>query len=324
MLNSHTTPLLSIVVPCYNEEEVLKETFTQLSSILKKMIIEKKVSDKSFILFVDDGSHDKTWKIIENEASNSSTIQGLKLSRNVGHQNALVAGMQYVTDTCDALISIDADLQDDVNAIFIMVDEFLKGNDIVYGVRSKRDKDTLFKKFSAETFYTVMKLMGVNLIFNHADYRLLSKKALNNLNAFPESNLFLRGIIPTIGLPHSIVYYERDERFAGESKYPLRKMLSFAWDGVTSFSSTPLRFISILGFLISLLSISMSVYIFYIVIFTDKALPGWASTVLPIYFIGGIQILSIGVAGEYIGKIYKETKRRPLYFIEEATEHAKS
>jgi glycosyltransferase involved in cell wall biosynthesis len=307
---------MSIVCPCYNEEEVLPETVRRLLGVIDELVLRGKISKESFVLFVDDGSKDNTWELVESFSKNNMQIKGLKLSRNQGHQNALMAGMEYVVDKCDCLISIDADLQDDVQAIFSMIDKFEGGNEIVYGVRSKRQTDNFFKKFTAEGFYKLMKTLGVDIVFNHADYRLMSQKAVKFFLEFGERNLFIRGIVPLVGLKSDVVYYERNERFAGESKYPIKKMLSFALDGITSFSVTPLRLISILGFLIFLGSIVMSIYIFVIVFFTSKAIPGWASTVLPIYFIGGVQLLSLGVIGEYVGKIYKETKKRPRYFID--------
>ncbi len=313
-MNSKLTQL-SIVIPCYNEEEVLNETISRLTTILNDLILKNKISQNSYILFVDDGSSDNTWNIIK-ENSNKN-ILGLKLSLNKGHQNALIAGMNYVQERCDCLISIDADLQDDINIIGKMIDEYLIGNEIVYAARSKRENDSFFKKQTAQIFYKTMKYLGVNLVFNHADFRLMSKKAIRFFNNFSESNLFIRGIVPLIGLKSSIIYYERQIRFAGETKYPLKKMITFAIDGITSLSVTPLRIISVFGFFVFIISFFMAIYIFFIALFTEKALPGWASTVLPIYFLGGVQILSIGVVGEYIGKIYTETKRRPKYFIEE-------
>jgi glycosyltransferase involved in cell wall biosynthesis len=309
-------PVLILVTPCYNEEEVLQETSKRLISILDELIKEKKISKNSCMIFVDDGSRDKTWDNIEYLSNKTKYIKGIKLSKNVGHQIALIAGMEYAVDKCDCLITLDVDLQDDVEAIKSMIVEYNSGYEVVYGVRSKREKDVFFKKFSAEMFYHVMKLLGVNIIFNHADYRLLSKRATMFLLSFQERNIFIRGLVPLIGLRSTSVYYERNERYSGESKYSLYKMLNFALDGITSFSIFPLRFISMIGFITFLTSILMIFYVFFVKFFTNKALPGWASTVLPIYFIGGIQLLSLGIIGEYLGKIYKETKRRPRYFIE--------
>jgi glycosyltransferase involved in cell wall biosynthesis len=309
-------PRLAIVIPCYNEEEVLDETIKRLSEVLDNLIQKKKIANTSYILFVDDGSQDATWELIEGYSRASQFVKGLKLSRNQGHQNALIAGMEYVADKCDCLISIDADLQDDVGAVVEMIDKLYQGSEIVYGVRSARNSDTTSKRITAELFYKLMKYLGVDIVFNHADYRLLSSRAIKCLLSFDERNLFIRGMIPLIGLKADVVYYERNERFAGESKYPFKKMLSFAVDGITSFSVAPLRLITLIGFLVFVGSLVMGALVLYTVLFTDKAVHGWASTVLPIYFIGGIQLLALGVIGEYIGKIYKETKRRPRYFIE--------
>jgi glycosyltransferase involved in cell wall biosynthesis len=307
---------VAIVVPCYNEEDVLDETSARLLGILAQLIGSEKIKSNSYILFVDDGSRDKTWHVIESLSEENPFVKGLKLSRNQGHQNALLAGMENVLNKCDCLISIDADLQDDVQAIKTMIAHFHEGSEVVYGVRSKRDTDTFVKKYTAESFYKISKLFGVDIVFNHADYRLLSNRAAEFLMSFSEKNLFIRGMVPLIGLQTSTVFYERNERFAGESKYPFKKMLSFAIDGITSFSITPLRVITFAGFLIFLFSLLMGGMALYTVLFTDKAVQGWASTVLPIYFIGGIQLLALGIMGEYIGKIYKETKHRPRYFVE--------
>lgn len=309
-------PILSIVVPCYNEEKVLNETLKQLTNKLNTLINSNLISNSSYILLVDDGSTDKTWEIII-ESSELKFIKALKLSKNQGHQNALLAGINFVQNKCDCLITLDADLQDDVNTIDQMLYKYKGGNEIVYAVRSNRNNDTFFKKFTAESYYKIMKAIGVNLVFNHADYRLMSNKAISFFNNFDEVNLFIRGIIPLIGLNSTTVYYERKERFAGETKYPLRKMISFALKGITSFSIAPLRFISFIGFLVFIFSFLMGGYVLYVTLFTSLTVPGWASTVLPIYFIGGIQLLCIGILGEYIGLIYKETKKRPRYFIEE-------
>ena len=305
---------LSIVLPCYNEEEVLLETSSRMLSLLLSLTEKQKISKESLIYFVDDGSKDNTWRIIEELASKNANIKGIKLSRNRGHQNALLAGL--FTAEGDALVSIDADLQDDVEAIEQMVDEYNSGSEIVYGVREERKTDTAFKRITAEGFYKVMHLMGVDIVFNHADYRLLSRNVVEHLKEYKEVNLFLRAMVPLVGFKSSNVYYERAERFAGESKYPLKKMLSFAWDGITSFSIMPLRFITATGFILFIVTILMTAWILGTKLFTDNAIPGWASTVLPIYFIGGVQVLSIGIVGEYIGKIYMETKERPRFIIE--------
>jgi glycosyltransferase involved in cell wall biosynthesis len=269
----------------------------------------------SAIWFVDDGSKDKTWELIEGYVVSNPYIRGLKLARNRGHQNALLAGLENATG--DVLISIDADLQDDIQVIKTMMAEYHKGIDVVYGVRSVRELDTPFKRMTAEGYYHLLKKMGVNIVFNHADFRLMSRRAIEALKAYEEVNLFLRGIIPTIGFPSSTVEYARAARFAGESKYPLKKMLALAADGITSFSAVPLRLIALLGFIIFLLSMGLSAWVFFVKVFTDHATPGWASSVLPMYLLGGIQLLSIGVLGEYVAKMYMETKKRPRYFIQD-------
>jgi glycosyltransferase involved in cell wall biosynthesis len=305
---------LSIVLPSYNEQEVLNETATRLLKLFDSLIENKKIDDSSRICFVDDGSRDKTWSIIETLCEQNRYISGIKLSRNRGHQNALLAGLFSVDG--DIIISIDADLQDDIEIIEEMIDSYNNGNDIVYAVRKERTTDTAFKRATAEGFYKVMSLMGVDIVFNHADYRLMSRRAIEHLKEFKEVNLFLRAMVPLVGFKSDSVYYDRAERFAGESKYPLKKMLSFAWDGITSFSVMPLRFITAIGFLIFIATFIMSGWVLWIKLFSQEAVPGWASTVLPIYFIGGIQVLSIGIVGEYIGKIYMETKERPRFIIE--------
>lgn len=307
---------LALVLPCYNEEQVLKETIMRLTKTLNDLVIKNKISEKSFMLFVDDGSKDKTWEIIDSKNKINNFVKGLKLSKNQGHQNALLAGMENVIDNCDCLISLDADLQQDENSIENFVDKYLEGSEVVLGIRNDRKSDGIFKKTTALGFYKLMETMGVNIIKNHADYRLLSNRANKSLMEYKEINLFLRGLVPLIGLKTDYVYFEVKDRFAGESKYTLSKMLGFAVDGITSFSVTPLRLISVTGFLIFFLTIIMSLYVLGMTFFTSNTVPGWASTVLPIYFIGGIQVLSIGIVGEYIGKIYKETKQRPRYFVE--------
>lgn len=307
---------LALVVPCYNEEEVLEVTYKSLQTIITLLIEKNKISKDSYIVFVDDGSSDKTWEIISTLHQQHVNVNGIKLSKNQGHQNALMAGMEYTIDKCDCLISIDADLQQDEKSIEDFVDKFALGAEIVLGVRNDRQTDNLFKKITALAFYNLMNIMGVNIIKNHADYRLVSNRVNKALIDFKEVNLFLRGLIPLVGYKTEYVYFDVKDRFAGESKYTIRKMLSFAIDGITSFSITPLRIISVLGFFIFLISFLMSLYVLGAVFLTNKALPGWASTVLPIYFLGGIQLLSLGIIGEYIGKIYKETKRRPRYFLE--------
>lgn len=308
-------PVLAVVVPCYNEQEVLPETCSRLTALLQRLINEEKIATTSRIWFVDDGSRDCTWQLIH-EASEvyGSLICGVKLSRNRGHQAALMAGL--MTATGDILISVDADLQDDLEAIPMMLKEYLTGCDIVYGVRNSRESDTLFKRFTAEGYYTLLKRLGIEIVFNHADYRLMSRRAIEALRSFPETNLFLRGLIPQLGFRSAQVTYARSERFAGESKYPLGKMLALAWQGVTSFSAAPLRAITALGVLVSLGSTAMGFWALWVRLFSDSALPGWASIVIPVFFLSGVQLLSLGVIGEYIAKLFIETKQRPMYIIE--------
>jgi glycosyltransferase involved in cell wall biosynthesis len=304
---------IAIVVPCYNEEEVLSETASRLLDLLKELIRAGKISDSSFICFVDDGSADRTWSQIQDLSKATQHIKGIKLSNNCGHQNALLAGLFSVD--ADAVISIDADLQDDINVIREMLDNYLQGDQIVYAVRKQRDSDSFFKRTTAQLFYGLMNFLGTKTIYNHADYRLMSRRAIQALKEFREINMFLRGVIPLIGFKHSIVYYDRSKRFAGESKYPLNKMLSFAWNGVTSFSVMPLRLISGLGFLSILASVGIGLWALYSKLF-GEVVPGWASIIISIYFIGGVQLLCFGILGEYIGKLYQEVKDRPRYFIE--------
>ncbi|WP_235921979.1 glycosyltransferase family 2 protein [Flavobacterium phycosphaerae] len=308
-------PIIGIISPCYNEELVLNETTVQINTIISDLISRNIVSEKSFAVFVDDGSKDKTWELIEEKAAGLLHVKGLKLAGNVGHQNALLAGLMAFKDEADALISIDADLQDDVRVIEEMILKFKLGVDVVYGVRKERPTDTFFKKNTALLFYNLMKIMKVNIVYNHADYRLCSKRVLNSLSEFGEVNLFLRGIIPTIGFTKENVYYDRLERFAGESKYPLRKMLTFAWNGITSFSNYPLRLVTIIGFVIFFFCLLMSGYALFS-LYRHNVVPGWLSTVLPMYFLGGVQLFCFGILGEYIGKIYLEVKKRPRYFID--------
>ncbi len=305
---------LSLILPCYNEEEVLKETSTKLLSLFNNLIESSKIDDNSTIYFIDDGSSDNTWGIIETLSEKHKHISGIKLSRNFGHQNALLSGLLTVQG--DAVISIDADLQDDTTMIEKMVDFYHAGNDIVYGVKKKREADSIFKRTSAEGFYKIMHLMGVNIVYNHADFRLLSRKVIEHLKEYKEVNLFLRGLIPMVGFKSATVTYDISERTAGESKYPLKKMLAFAWNGISSFSVTPLRFITAIGFFLFISTLILTIHSLWIALFTNEAVPGWASTVLPIYFLGGVQMLSIGIIGEYIGKIYLEIKARPRYIIE--------
>ena len=306
---------LFCVIPCYNEQEVLPETSKRLEAKLKDLIDAGKISDDSRILFVNDGSKDNTWNIIKDLHEKNEIFQGINLSKNMGHQNALLAGLMTAKDLCDAAISLDADLQDDINAIDEMVDKFNNGCDIVYGVRSKRATDTFFKKFTAESFYKLINSMGGNTVYNHADYRLMSRRALMALSEFGEVNLFLRGIVPMVGFNTDVVYYERAERFAGESKYPLKKMLSFAIEGITSLSTKPIKLITGLGFFIFFISIVVLVYSL-VRYFTGHTIPGWTTTVLSVWAIGGLIMISLGVIGEYVGKIYLETKNRPRFIIE--------
>lgn len=308
--------LLYIVIPCYKEQEVLHETARRLKAKMESLISAGKISPESRVLFVNDGSTDQTWPIICELHKADPLFSGVDLSRNRGHQNALLAGLMTAKDRADMVISMDADLQDDINAVDAMVDKFYAGCDIVYGVRSSRKKDTFFKKFTAEGFYRVMSFLGADTVFNHADYRLMSKRALEGLAQFREVNLFLRGIVPMIGYQTGVVEYERGERFAGESKYPLKKMLAFAAEGITSLSTKPLQYITGLGFLIFAVSILMLIY-FIIQWAVGNTVAGWASVICSVWAIGGLILLSLGVIGEYIGKIYLETKDRPRFIIRE-------
>ncbi len=306
---------LYIVVPCYNEEDVLPETSKRLKEKLLILIAAEKISDRSKILFVNDGSVDHTWEMICNLHAKNKTFSGVNLSRNQGHQNALVAGLTVAANYADMIISMDADLQDDVDAVDKMIDYYHEGFEIVYGVRSSRRKDTFFKRFTAEVYYKVLKILGVDIVFNHADYRLMSRRAVEGLLKFDEVNLFLRGIVPQVGYRWTTVPYERAERFAGQSKYPLKKMLSFAMDGITSFSVKPLRLISQLGITVCFISVIMFIWCIF-QHFAGKTITGWSSIMVSIWFLGGVQLISLGVIGEYIGKIYGETKHRPRYIIE--------
>lgn len=307
---------LYLVIPCYNEEEVLPETSRQLLAKMTALIENQKISEKSRIVFVNDGSKDRTWEMIEQLHRDNPMYQGVCLSRNRGHQNALLAGLMTVKDHCDMTISLDADLQDDIDAIDEMVEKYYEGNDVVYGVRSARDTDTFFKKFTAEGFYKVMKHMGADVVFNHADYRLMSRRALDGLSSFKEVNMFLRGVVPMIGYRSDKVYYARKERFAGTSKYPLKKMLSFAWEGITSLSTKPISMITRLGTVIFLVSIIMLIYS-VVRHFMGATTTGWTSLIVSIWAIGGLQLLAIGIIGQYIGKVYLETKERPKYIVEQ-------
>ena len=305
---------LFIVVPCYNEEEVLHETNRRLAALLESLEKEGSIRAGS-ILYVDDGSHDRTWKLVEEFAASGSPVKGLKLAHNVGHQQALWAGLEYAAAHADAVVSIDADLQDNVESIHEMVDYFNKGIDIVYGVRRERRTDSFFKKTTAQLFYHLMSNLGGEIVYNHADFRLMSRRAVEALMSYPERNLFLRGMVCSMGYPSAVVYYDREKRFAGESKYPFSKMLSFAVDGITSFSVRPLRYIVLLGLLFILISIVAIIYGFLSYLEGDT-MPGWTSLLVSIWFIGGMVTTAIGIIGEYVGKIYKEVKRRPRYFVE--------
>lgn len=308
--------VLYIVIPCYNEEEVLCETAKRLTDKLHRMISDQVVSDQSRMVFVDDGSKDRTWELIRELHASNPLVLGIKSSRNRGHQNTLLAGLFTVKDDCDMTVSMDADLQDDIEVLDQFVKKYEEGCEIVYGVRSARKTDTFFKKFTAESFYKLMSHMGVDIVYNHADYRLMSKRAIEELENYKEVNLFLRGIVPMIGFKSGIVEYERHERFAGKSKYPLKKMLAFAMDGITSLSIRPIRFITGLGVALFLVSIVLLIY-YIIGYFAGNTIEGWATLVVSIWGIGGLELLAIGVIGEYIGKIYLETKGRPRYIVEE-------
>ena len=305
---------LAIVAPCYNEEEVLPTAKEELLSYLHRLIDQKIVSSQSFICFVDDGSKDRTWELIQTYAQDPH-IKGLKLSRNFGQQNALLAGLFYASEMSDAVVSLDVDLQDDITAIKEMCQKFFEGYEVVYGARKSRQSDSPFKKIPARAFYKVMEWMGIEMVPDHAHYRLLSKRAVKWLEKFEEVNLFLRGIIPLLGLRSTVVYYERKKRPAGESKYSLKSLIELAWDGITNFSVVPLRFITFLGITVLVLSFALSVWVL-ISKLSGEAVSGWTSMMLIVLFLGGVQMLSIGIIGEYIGKIYKETKRRPRFFVE--------
>ena len=310
-------PRIGLVIPCFNEEEVLAETTSRLIALLTKMRDAGVISSDSAVYYIDDGSKDSTWALISALSRAHQHVHGIKLSRNCGHQRALLCGLMNAPG--DAIISVDADLQDDLNAIPRMVRNYREGSDVVYAVRDKRDTDTLFKRLTAEGYYKLLAAMGVQIVFNHADYRLLSRRAIEALRCYKETHLFLRGLIPQLGFPSSVVEYERHERFAGTSKYPLRKMLGLAWEGVTSFSAYPLRLITSAGGLISVGSIGFAAWALFLRLFTDRAIPGWASTVIPMYFLGGVQLLGIGIIGEYLAKVYEATKERPRFHVETTT-----
>lgn len=307
---------IGIIIPCYNEEATLSETSYQLTELLENMISQKKINEESFICFVDDGSVDTTWQMIEDLKKNNSLYKGIKLSRNFGHQNALIAGLMQSKDQADALISMDADLQDDITLLRGFVDKYKEGYEIVYGVRNDRKSDSLVKRSTATFFYKFQKFMGIESIEHHADYRLLSHKALNALATFEEIHLFLRGIVPMLGFRSCALPYKRKKRFAGESKYPLRKMLGFALDGIASFSVRPLRLITLVGFLLFLFSLFGILWVFVEKFILGNTVQGWSSMMVSIYFIGGIQVMSLGIIGEYIGRIFEQGKGRPRYIIE--------
>lgn len=307
---------IAIVIPCYNEEAMLDFTIPTMLTLLKELKEKGKINEKSKIILVDDGSKDKTWEMLRKyHANNPHEVMAIKLANNFGHQSAILAGMFAAEPFFEGIITIDADLQDDTSVIEKMIDAYNEGNEIVYGVRDERKTDTFFKKVTALSFYKLMRILGVNIVYNHADYRFVSRRVIRELKNYTEVNLFLRGIFPLMGFTHTFVYYDRNERIAGESKYPFRKMLNFAIDGITSFSIIPLRWVTYIGFFIFIISLSLMLYAF-ISYFTGNVVKGWFSTVIPIYFIGGIQLLSLGIIGEYLGKIYKETKERPRYIIE--------
>ena len=308
-------PVVNIVVPCYNEEEVLPESARQLCATIDAMVAEGLVDAASGIYFVDDGSRDRTWALIEAlNAQRPNRFHGIKLTRNRGHQNALLAGLRHVPG--DALVSIDADLQEDISAIPAMVRKYVEGHEVVYGVRAARDTDTVFKRQSAWLYYALLRHLGVEIVPDHADFRLLGRRALDALGRFSETNVFLRAIVPQLGFRSAQVFYERHARLAGESKYNLTRMIGLAINGVTSFSMTPLRFITVIGFVVAMAAFLVGLWAIGLAIFTSRAVPGWASVVAPLTFLGGLQLFSMGVIGEYIGKIYLEVKRRPLFEIE--------
>ena len=309
-------PELGIIVPCYNEAEIIVQSSEQLVNLLNRLINSNVISPKSFVGLVDDHSRDSTWNLITELTKQESRINAIRLASNRGHQNALLAGLLEFNLKADCLISIDADLQDDINVIEAMIGKFIQGNDIVYGVRQKRPTDGFLKKLTAGLFYRLLKSMKANVIYNHADFRLTGRRVVEELRNFTEINLFLRGIFPLMGFDSAIVYYDRKERIGGVSKYPFRKMLSLAIDGITSFSTVPLRLITLTGFIVFFTCIFLMGYAL-VGYLSHKTVAGWLSTVLPFYFLGGIQILCIGIIGEYLGKIYKEVKRRPRYIIDE-------
>lgn len=313
---------LMIIVPCFNEEEVFSSTEQQLTALIENLIQKEKISPDSGVLFVNDGSRDRTWELISEAHKRSKYVYGLNLAGNVGHQNALLAGLNTAKDICDISVSIDADLQDDISVIEEMIDKYTRGVDIVYGVRSERKTDSFFKRFTAQTFYKFMSAMGVKSVYNHADFRLMSARAMQALSLYKERNLFLRGIVPQIGYKTDCVYYARKQRMAGESKYPLKKMLSFAFDGITSFSIKPITILTVFGAVIIVCSVIAFIYTL-ISYFLGHTVPGWSSIIISIWFLGGFQLFSIGIVGQYVGKTYIESKERPRYNIEEFLDHGK-
>lgn len=308
-------PVLYIIVPCYNEEEVLPETSSRLIAFTDALISDNQIDASSRILFVDDGSKDKTWQLIEGLTARAERVEGLKLAHNAGHQNALWAGMMSVRGKADAVVTIDADLQDDIEAMRGFLEKYRAGCEVVYGVRSKREKDTAFKRVTAQGFYRVMQRMGVDMVYNHADYRLLGRRALDALSEFGEENMFLRGMVPLVGFKSAEVTYERGERFAGESKYPLKKMIAFAIDGITSFSIKPVRWVTLIGFAFAFLGAVMALYAL-ISLISGRVVAGWTSMMISIWVIGGVQLIALGLIGEYVGKVYKEVKHRPKFIVE--------
>ena len=311
-----STPVLFIVIPCYNEQEALPITAKRLVELTDDMISRRIIAPESRIVLVNDGSKDDTWKVISGLHADDPRFEGVKLAHNAGHMNALWAGMTLSAERCDCVITIDADLQDDVNAMYGFLEEYGKGADVVYGVRSSRKTDTAFKRTTAQGFYKLMKKLGVDMVYNHADYRLLSKRALQALLSFGEVNMFLRGMVPMLGFNTAQVYYERGERVAGESKYPLKKMIAFAMEGITSLSNKPIRYVLLLGALCALLGVAMAVYVI-VSLARGNTVAGWASTMMSIWLLGGLQLMALGMIGEYVGKIYMETKRRPKFILEE-------
>lgn len=309
-------PVLFIVVPCYNEQEALPITAQRLTELTDDMISRALIDPASRVVLVDDGSRDETWRVISGLHEADGRFEGVKLAHNVGHMNALWAGMTLAADRCDCVISIDADLQDDVNAMYGFLEEFKKGADVVYGVRSSRKTDTWFKRTTARGFYKLMKKLGVETVYDHADYRLLSRRALEALLSFGEVNMFLRGMVPMLGFRTAEVRYERGERVAGESKYPLKKMIAFAMEGITSLSNKPIRYVLLVGALCALLGVAMAVYVL-VAFIQQRTVAGWASTMMSIWLLGGLQLMALGLIGEYVGKIYMETKRRPKFILEE-------